>query len=170
MIVASTTATFGIPEVKRCLVAAGGGLFRLATKLPPNLAMEMALTGDPINAERAWHFGLINRLAQPGETLGAAIALATSIEASTPVAVRATRRVMIGCSADESKGWQLSEEAHGRSNGMRGQQGGPCRIHREASAGLEGPLIPPLGPPGRRSSDQSRPTGRQRGRWYRKAA
>jgi enoyl-CoA hydratase len=112
LIVASTNAQFGIPEVKRCLVAAGGGLFRLPRKLPFNLAMELALTGDPIDAERAHHFGLVNHLCQPGEALAAAKDLARRIEANAPVAVRASRRVILAAvTEDEDTGWRLSGEA-----------------------------------------------------------
>lgn len=111
LIVASTNAQFGIPEVKRCLVAAGGGLFRLPRKLPFNLAMELALTGDPIDAERAHHFGLVNHLCQPGEALAAAKDLARRIEANAPVAVRASRRVILAAvTEDEDTGWRLSGE------------------------------------------------------------
>ena len=68
LIVASTNARFGLPEVKRSLVAAAGGLFRMPRKLPFNVAMELILTGDPIDAQRAHHFGLVNVLlrARPG--------------------------------------------------------------------------------------------------------
>src|SRR5918993_925562 len=76
LVVASTTATFGIPEVKRSLVAAAGGLFRLGRKIPLNIAMECALTGDPISAERAHGFGLVNDLCDDGEALDRAMALA----------------------------------------------------------------------------------------------
>src|ERR1700748_2377623 len=69
LIVASTSARFGIPEVKRSLVAAAGGLSRLRRQLPFHVAMELALTGDPIEAERAHHFGLVNVLCAPGEAL-----------------------------------------------------------------------------------------------------
>src|SRR5688500_1581717 len=62
LIVASTAAEFGIPEVKRSLVAAGGGLIRLPQVLPGKIAMELALTGDPITAERAYALGMINEL------------------------------------------------------------------------------------------------------------
>src|SRR3954453_7414767 len=62
LIVASTQARFGVPEVKRSLVAAAGALFRLPRKLPRNIALEMLMTGDPISAERAYHFGLVNDL------------------------------------------------------------------------------------------------------------
>lgn len=112
LIVASTSAKFGIPEVKRCLVAAGGGLFRLPRKIPFNLAMELALTGDPIDAERAHHFGLVNYLTEPGQALARAKDLARQIEANAPVAVRASRRVVLAAATeDETTGWRLSGEA-----------------------------------------------------------
>lgn len=112
LIVASTTARFGIPEVKRCLVAAGGGLFRLPRKLPFNVAMELTLTGDPIEAERAHHFGLVNVLCEPGEALAKAKELAGRIEANAPVAVRESRRVVYAAmTEDEDTGWRLSGEA-----------------------------------------------------------
>ena len=112
LIVASTTATFGIPEVKRCLVAAGGGLFRLPRKLPFNIAMELTLTGDPIDADRAYQFGLVNVLCEPGEALAKAKELAGRIEANAPVAVRESRKVVYAAmTEDEDTGWRLSGEA-----------------------------------------------------------
>ena len=111
LVVASTTATFGIPEVKRSLVAAGGGLFRLGRKIPLNIAMELTLTGDPITAEVAHHHGLVNRLVEPGEALDAAIALAERICANAPVAVRESRRVVIeATNAPDDVGWKMSLE------------------------------------------------------------
>jgi enoyl-CoA hydratase len=111
LVVASTTATFGIPEVKRSLVAAAGGLFRLGRKIPLNIAMELALTGDPITAEVAHHHGLVNRLVEPGEALDAAIALAERICANAPVAVRESRRVVIeATNAPDDVGWKMSLE------------------------------------------------------------
>jgi enoyl-CoA hydratase len=95
MVVASSLATFGIPEVKRSLVAAAGGLFRLPRVLPPNIAMELGLTGDPIDAERAYHFGMVNRLAEPGQALEVALGLAAEISANAPLAVQKTRQLMI---------------------------------------------------------------------------
>ena len=114
LVVASSAASFGIPEVKRSLVAAGGGLFRLPRRLPFNVAMQCALTGDPIDAESAHRFGFVNQLTQPGEALDGARALAARIAANAPVAVRETRRVMIAAAlADDSTAWRLSEEAMG---------------------------------------------------------
>src|SRR5882757_10946712 len=112
LIVASTTAQFGIPEVKRCLVPAAGGLFRLPRKIPFNIAMELSLTGDPIDAARAHHFGLVNYLTEPGGALERAKDLARQIEANAPIAVRASRRVVLAAATeDEAVGFRLSREA-----------------------------------------------------------
>ena len=104
LIVASRGARLGIPEVKRSLVAAGGGLLRLPRVLPRNVAMEMALTGDPLEAERAHELGLVNRLAEPGEALGVALELAETIAANGPLALAATKRILV-----ESPDWPDSE-------------------------------------------------------------
>lgn len=93
--VASTSARFGLPEVKRSLIAAAGGLVRLQRAVPEAIAMEMALTGDPIDAERAHHYGLINELCAPGEALGVARRLADRINANSPLAVHESRRIML---------------------------------------------------------------------------
>jgi enoyl-CoA hydratase len=116
LVVASTTATFGIPEVKRSLVAAAGGLFRLGRKIPMNIAMECGLTGDPITAERAHHFGLVNELVEPGQALDHAIKLAERICANAPVAVRETRKVMLEAThAPDDVGWRMSIEGMGKA-------------------------------------------------------
>lgn len=100
LIVAATNSAFGIPEVKRGLVAAGGGLLRLPQRIPYQIAMELALTGDPLTAPRAHELGLVNVLAEPGHALEAAIELASRITANGPLAVAATKRVIV-----ESRGW-----------------------------------------------------------------
>jgi enoyl-CoA hydratase len=111
LVVASTTATFGIPEVKRSLVAGAGGLFRLGRKIPLNLAMELTLTGDPIDAARAHHFGLVNRLVEPGHALEEAISLAGQICANAPVAVRESRKIVLeATNAPDDIGWKMSVE------------------------------------------------------------
>jgi enoyl-CoA hydratase len=116
LVVASTTATFGIPEVKRSLVAGAGGLFRLGRKIPLNVAMELALTGDPIDAARAHHFGLVNRLVEPGEALDSAIALAEQVCANAPVAVRESRKIVLeATNADDEIGWKMSAEGMGKA-------------------------------------------------------
>jgi enoyl-CoA hydratase len=112
LVVASTSARFGLPEVKRSLVAAGGGLFRLPRRIPFNVAMECALTGDPIEAEAAHRFGFVNQLTEPGGALEGARALAARVTANAPVAVRETRKVVAASVlADDATAWKLSEEA-----------------------------------------------------------
>ncbi|WP_157546515.1 crotonase/enoyl-CoA hydratase family protein [Mycobacterium sp. IS-1742] len=100
LIVASRESAFGIPEVKRGLVAGGGGLLRLPQRIPYAIAMELALTGDNLPAERAHELGLVNVLAEPGGALEAALALAGRITANGPLAVAATKRIIV-----ESRGW-----------------------------------------------------------------
>jgi enoyl-CoA hydratase len=94
LIVAGRSAKLGIPEVKRSLVAAGGALLRLPRRMPEGAAMELALTGDPITAERGHELGLVNRLADDGGALEAALELARTIAANGPLALTATKRVM----------------------------------------------------------------------------
>ncbi|WP_338596077.1 crotonase/enoyl-CoA hydratase family protein [Saccharopolyspora sp. SCSIO 74807] len=96
LIVASREAKFGLPEVKRGLVAAAGGLLRLPKALPYQLAMEVALTGDPLTAEKAHAHGLINSLTEPGGALEAAKELAGRVAANGPLAVRATKEIVSG--------------------------------------------------------------------------
>ena len=104
LVVASRGTRLGIPEVKRSLVAAGGGLLRLPRVLPRNVAMELALTGDPISAERGYELGLVNRLAEPGGALEAALELANAIAANGPLALAASKRILT-----ESVDWPDSE-------------------------------------------------------------
>jgi len=90
LVVASKKSVFGVPEVKRSLIPAAGGLFRLPRKIPVNVAMESMLTGDPISCERAHAVGLVNHMCEPGgeNTLKAALALAEKITVNAPLAVR----------------------------------------------------------------------------------
>jgi enoyl-CoA hydratase len=94
LIVASRGARLGIPEVKRSLVAAAGALRRLPQRLPYNVAMELALTGDPLTAERAYELGLVNRVAEPGEALAGALELAAAIAKNGPLALDATKATL----------------------------------------------------------------------------
>lgn len=94
LIVAGRDARFGIPEVKRGLVAAAGGLSRLPHALPYPLAMEMALTGEPITAERAAGLGMVNRVTEPGDALAEALAVAERIASNGPLAVRTSKWIM----------------------------------------------------------------------------
>ena len=94
LIVASRYAKFGIPEVKRGLAAAAGGLLRLPKIQPYPVAMEMAITGDPLTAEVAYAHGLVNRVTEPGQALAVAQELAARVAANGPLAVRATKQVV----------------------------------------------------------------------------
>mgnify|MGYP001997692069 FL=1 len=103
LVVASTGAKFGIPEVKRGLIAAAGGVMMLPDQIPERIAMELALTGDFIDAARAYGLGLINRITD-GEALAAAKELAASIVANGPLAVRVSKQVI-----KQSRGWPMDE-------------------------------------------------------------
>jgi enoyl-CoA hydratase/carnithine racemase len=112
LVVASTRARFALPEVKRGLLALYGGVFRGARALPLNLAREMVLTGEPISADRAHALGLVNRLCAEGQALDEALALADSICANSPVAVRESLGVVNRANdASDALAWQLSTEA-----------------------------------------------------------
>jgi len=114
LIVASRQASFGLPEVKRSLVAAAGGLFRLPKALPRNVALEIVLTGDPIDAARAYELGMVNQLVEPGAALDAALAMAERICANAPLAVRASRRVLLETlTASEEDAWRATNGAFG---------------------------------------------------------
>jgi enoyl-CoA hydratase len=112
LVVASRTAVFGVPEVKRNLIAAAGALFRLPRKLPRNVAMELVLTGRlDFPAERAHHFGLVNVLCEEGEALAAAKRLAAQISENAPLAVRESRRVLLeSTDQPDDVGWRMSAE------------------------------------------------------------
>jgi enoyl-CoA hydratase len=94
LLVAARDARLGIPEVKRSLVAAGGALRRLPERIPMGVAMEMALTGDPITAERGYEIGLVNRVTEPSEALDAALALAERIAVNGPLGVAASKQIL----------------------------------------------------------------------------
>lgn len=94
LIVAARDARFGLPEVKRGLVAGAGGLLRLPKVLPYQLAMQVALTGEPITAETAHRFGLVNLLTEPGSALDAARELAATVAANGPLALLASKQIV----------------------------------------------------------------------------
>jgi enoyl-CoA hydratase len=104
LVVAADNAKFGIPEVKRGLAAAGGGLVRLPRQIPQRLAMEMALTGDFYDAERVAGMGLINQVVPAGTALEGARALAEKICANGPLAVKLSKKVMV-----DSADWSTEE-------------------------------------------------------------
>src|SRR5665213_4367805 len=94
LIVAARGAKMGIPEAKRSLVAAGGALLRLPRRMPYHVVMELALTGDPLPAERFHEFGVVNRLAEPGGAVDAALELAASIAKNGPLALVASKQIL----------------------------------------------------------------------------
>ena len=104
LVVAAESARFGVPEVKRSLVAAGGAALQLPRRVPYALALEMLLTGEPLSASRAAEIGLVNRLTPEGGALDGALALAATIAANGPLAVAATKAVARG-----SVDWTLDE-------------------------------------------------------------
>ncbi|BCB83786.1 crotonase/enoyl-CoA hydratase family protein [Phytohabitans suffuscus] len=104
LVTAGASARFGLPEVKRGLLARGGGMFRLPRHLPRTVALELLLTGDPITADRALSLGLINAVVDDGGALEAAYGLARRITANAPLSVAATKAI-----ATESADWPMAE-------------------------------------------------------------
>jgi enoyl-CoA hydratase len=104
LVVVSSEASFGLPEVRRGLIASGGGVMRLPRRIPYNRAMEILLTGDTLTAQEALDLGLANRLVEPGTALAAALELAERIVMNAPLSVAATKRVV-----SESAQWPMSE-------------------------------------------------------------
>ena len=112
LVVASTTARFGLPEVARGVLPTCGGLFRSARALPLNIAKELLLTGDPLLPQRAFELGLVNRLTEPGEALSGAVALAERICANAPVSVRQSMWALEqSVTLNDDTGWQATAAA-----------------------------------------------------------
>jgi enoyl-CoA hydratase len=125
MIVASREAKFGLPEPKRGLVAGAGGLLRLPQRIPFHIAMEIALTGDHYSAERMAELGFINRLAEPGSALEVAKELAAKIAENAPLALAATKKIIVG-----STEWP-TDELWDRQNAIMG----PVFVSKDAQEG-----------------------------------
>lgn len=104
LVTAAENAVFGLPEVKRGLIAGSGGLLRLPGRIPPQIAMEYTLTGDPLPATEAHRWGLVNRLTPAGGALAAAHELAERIAANAPLSVRTTKRLV-----NRGPGWSERE-------------------------------------------------------------
>ena len=110
LIVAARGAKLGVPEVKRGLVAAAGGLMRLARRIPYHVAMHLAITGEHISAERGYEVGLVNELCEPGEALDRALALARLVASNAPLAVQWSKEIVQGSlDLDEAGGWELQD-------------------------------------------------------------
>lgn len=110
LVVADERAKFGLPEVKRGLIAAAGGVFRIVHQLPQKVGMELLLTGEPITASDAREWGLINQVVKEGSVLDAALALAARVTVNAPLSVQASKRIAYGVDsgviADEEAGWE----------------------------------------------------------------
>ncbi len=109
LVVAAEHATFGIPEVKRGIAAGAGGLIRIAKRVPLAVALEFAMTGDPVDAQRALQLGLINRVVPADRLLDEAVALAEKICENGPLAVRVSKRlVKQALEISEEQAWELN--------------------------------------------------------------
>jgi enoyl-CoA hydratase/carnithine racemase len=114
LVVAVEHALFGIPEAKRGLIAGAGGLLRLPKRIPMAVALELAMTGDPIDARRAEALGLVNKVVPADSLLTEALALAQRIAANAPLAVRYSKSVMQrAAEVPEAEGWKINQEAVG---------------------------------------------------------
>jgi enoyl-CoA hydratase/carnithine racemase len=113
--VVADTATFGLPEVKRSLLAAAGGVFRLPRALPRSIALEMIATGDPISAARAGQFGLVNAVVPAADVMPSALALARRVAVNAPIAVRESLGVARQAyDLTDTELWDVSGAASGR--------------------------------------------------------
>nr|WP_156747850.1 crotonase/enoyl-CoA hydratase family protein [Mycobacterium sp. E3198] len=110
LVVADERATFGLPEVKRGLIAAAGGVFRIVDHLPRKVAMELLFTGEPITASDALKWGLINQVVKEGSVLDAALALAARVTVNAPLSVQASKRIAYGVDdgviVGDEPGWE----------------------------------------------------------------
>jgi enoyl-CoA hydratase len=125
LIVAAKGARMGIPEAKRSLVAAGGALLRLPRRIPYHVVMELALTGDPLPAERFHELGLVNHLAEPGEAVDVALELAGRVAANGPLALVAAKRIL-----QEQFDWTLADMW-----AKQGEIAGPVMASEDAKEG-----------------------------------
>ena len=138
LIVASKESAFGIPEVKRGLVAGGGGLLRLPQRIPYAIAMELALTGENLSAERAHELGPGERAGRTGSALDAAIGLAERISGNGPLAVAATKRIIVEVARLEPRGdVDEADQDPGAGLHVQRRQGGRGGFRREAPAEMD---------------------------------
>ena len=114
LVVAADHAKFGVPEVSRGLVAGAGALIRLPKRIPRAIALELALTGEPITADRALQIGLVNRVVPGDRVLDEALALAQRIVRNAPLAVRVSKQVMIQATdLTEAEAWVVNDAVFG---------------------------------------------------------
>lgn len=124
LVVASDTAFFGLPEAKYGMVAGAGGAFRLPRRIPPLVAMELLLTGEPIDARRALELHLVNRVVPATDVVAVALALAHTIAKNAPLSVQAHKRIVLGLygsgqSAADASGWAVTSEEIARTPSAR---------------------------------------------------
>lgn len=126
LVVASSAATFGLPEVSRGLIPAAGGMFRLPQVIPQKLAIEMLMVGSAISAERAKDLGVVNQVVEPGCAVPRARALAEAICTNSPLSVRAARRVALASSRSADRaGWEATWAAVAELENTEDFQEGP---------------------------------------------
>ena len=117
LVVAQESAKFGLPEVKRGLIAGAGGVFRIVQQLPRKVGLELLLTGDPIDAAEAAKWGLVNQVVPDGTVLQAALSLAERITVNAPLSVQASKRIAWGADdrvvTDEEPGWERTTREFG---------------------------------------------------------
>ena len=139
LVVAGASARFGVPEVKRSLVAGAGGALLLAQRVPRALALELLLTGDPIDARRAAEIGLVNRVVEEGQALAAALELAEKIAANGPLALMATKEIAHrGGDWTAAERWDRGGQADAAGLHLAGRARRRPGVRREARSGLEG--------------------------------
>jgi enoyl-CoA hydratase len=141
LVVAGASARFGVPEVKRGLVAGAGGALLLARRIPRALALEMILTGDPFDARRAAEIGLVNRVVDEGQALEEALGMAEKIAANGPLALIASKEISNGGSGLDRRG-ALGRDGQGHAAGVHvpGRAGRRAGVRREARPGVERPV------------------------------
>ena len=138
LIVAARGSRFGIPETGVGLFAGGGALYRLPQRLPVGVAMELALTADPITAEAAHHYGLVTRLTDPGEALEEALALAERISRNAPLAVAASKQLIRDAAGrTDAEYWEIQRAPFDAIMGSNDAARGFAGVHREARTPLD---------------------------------
>jgi crotonobetainyl-CoA hydratase len=129
LLVAAEEASFGLPEVKRGLIAGAGGVFRLPRQIPRKLAMEFMLTGEPFTAQRALELGFVNRVVPRAQLMSAALELAEKIAANAPLAVQASKRIALGIDSgkmpSEDVDWQATQKEGRRIGQSEDAREGP---------------------------------------------